>query len=112
MLELDHTVSASSSAELQSGASHVQALLDSQTCQTSQAQQQHEAARAQLASQLAQLEDEMVKVRQQLQCELHQRVQAEARHKATEADLAGQLALASGEAQELKTKHIELVSQV
>ena len=109
MLELDLAASASSSAELQSETSRVQALLD---CQTSQAQQQQEAAQAQHTSQLAQLEDDMVKVRQQLQSELHQRVQAEAQHKATEADLAAQLAHASADIKLIQGNSDRLVSQV
>ena len=79
------------------------------------AEQQRMAAQADLTSLKAKLithDSEVASLRSELESEVHLRMQTEAQHKAAQADLAGHLTIASGEAQELKTKHAELVSQV
>jgi len=98
--------------ELRSEMSHLETLLEDKEGKTKQAQQQHEAAAAELAAQLADLKTRMdtqlATLTSQLESEQKRRVAAEEQHKAAQADLA----LSSEVAEQLKSEQAVLLTQV
>jgi len=116
VLESDLTSSQQDSmnitTDLESEVAHLKTLLEDKAGKTRQAQQEHEAAKAESAAQLANLKTHMdtqlAALTSRLESEQKRRVAAEEQHKAAQADLA----LASEVAEQLKSDHAMLLTKV